>query len=45
MISAGIDFAFAASADDIARTVLSVTEKRTAAMYALLLGGFGRIKR
>ena len=41
---AGVDFAFAARADDVARAVLIVAKKRAAAVDALLLVGLGRIE-
>ena len=44
MIGAGVDFAFAARADDVARTVLIVAKKRAAAMDALFLVRLGRIE-
>jgi hypothetical protein len=44
MIGAGIDFAFAARADDVTRTVLIVAKKRTAAVHAFLLVRLGRIE-
>ena len=44
MVCSGVDFALAAGAHDIARTKLRVTEKRTAAVNALLLAGLGRIE-
>ena len=44
MIRAGVDFAFAARADDVARTILIVAKKRAAAMDALLLVRLGRIE-
>ena len=44
MIGAGIDFAFAARADDVARAILIVAQERAAAMHVLLLVRLGRIK-
>ena len=44
MIRAGVDFAFAAGADDVARAILIVAKKRAAAMHALLLVRLGRIE-
>src|SRR5689334_3204047 len=37
MIRPGVDFAFTAGADDIARTILLVAKKRSAAMHPFLL--------
>jgi hypothetical protein len=45
MIGAGVDFAFAARADDVTRTVLIVAKKRAAAMHALFLVRLGGIER
>jgi hypothetical protein len=44
MICAGIDFAFAARADDVARAILVVAKKRATAMDALLLVRLGWIE-
>src|SRR6266704_1811544 len=44
MIRAGVDLAFAARADDVARAILVVAKKRAAAMHALLLVRLRRIK-
>ena len=43
MIGAGVDFAFAARADDVTRTILIVAKKRASAMDALFLVRLGRI--
>src|SRR5262245_26078520 len=43
--SYGIDFAFAARADDVTRTILLVAKKRAAAMNTFLLVRLSRIKR
>src|SRR5438552_19146033 len=45
MVGAGIDFAFTARADDVARAILVVAQKRTAAVHALLFARLGRIER
>ena len=44
MVSAGVNFAFAARADDVARAVLVVAKKRAPAMDALFLVRFGWIE-
>src|SRR5436190_22890100 len=44
MIRAGVDFAFAAHANDITRTVLVVAKERAAAVHALFLVRFGWIE-
>src|SRR5438445_10736650 len=44
MIGAGVDFAFAACADDVAGTILLIAKKRAAPMDALLLVRLSRIK-
>ena len=44
MIGASVDFAFAASADDVTRTILIVAKKRAAAVHALFLVRLGRIE-
>ena len=44
MICTRIDFAFAAGADDVARAILLVAKKRSAAMDAFLLVRLSRIK-
>jgi hypothetical protein len=43
MIGGGVDFAFAARADDVTRTILVVAKKRTAAMDARFLVRLGRL--
>ena len=43
MIRAGVDLAFAACADNVARAVLVVAKKRAAAMNLLLLVSLGEI--
>src|ERR1043166_2189599 len=45
MVRAGVDFPFAARADDVARTVMIVAKKRPAAMHALFLVRLGGIER
>ena len=45
MVGAGVDFAFAARADDVARTILLIAKKRAAAMDAFLLVRLSWIKR
>jgi hypothetical protein len=45
MVGAGVDFTFAPRADDIARAILVVTQKRAAAMHALLFVRLRRIER
>jgi hypothetical protein len=45
MIGAGVDFAFVARTDDLARTILVVLKKRDAAVDALFLVSLGRIER
>src|SRR5439155_1263351 len=44
MVGAGVDLAFAARADNVARAVLVVAKKRAAAMHALLLVRLSWIK-
>ena len=44
MIGAGLDFAFAARANDVARAILVIAKKRAAAMDALFLARLGRIE-
>src|SRR5438874_13188424 len=44
MIGASVEFAFAACADDVPRTILLVAKKRAAPMDALLLVRLSRIK-
>ena len=44
MVGAGVDFAFAARADDVTRAVLVVAQKRASAMDALFLVRLGWIK-
>jgi hypothetical protein len=44
MIGAGVDFAFAACANDVTRTILIVAKKRAAAMDALFLVRLGGIE-
>ena|SRR5436305_1245083 len=45
MIGTGVDLPFAARADNVAGTILSVAKKRAAPMHPLLLAGLGRIER
>jgi hypothetical protein len=45
MVGAGIDFALAARAHHVARTVLLIAEKRADPMNTLFLVGFSRIER
>ena len=44
MICSGIDFAFAARADDIARAIPLVTKKGAPTLDTLFLARLGRIK-
>ena len=44
MVGAGVNFAFAAGTDDVARTVLLIAKERTAAMDPFLLVRFRGIK-
>jgi len=44
MIRAGVDFAFAAGTDDVARAIVFIAKKRAAAMNAFLLVRLSRIK-
>jgi hypothetical protein len=44
MIRASIDFAFAARADDLPRTILVVAKKQTATMDALFLVRLGGVE-
>jgi len=45
MVGAGVDFAFAANANDVARAMLIVAKKRIDAMHALFLVRLGWIER
>ena len=44
MIGAGIDFTFAARANDVARTILVVAKKRATPVHTLFLVRLGRIE-
>ena len=45
MVGAGIDFAFAAGAEDVARTIFATAKEGAAAVDALVFVRFRRIER